>query len=91
MNVPVPYLLQESTIEAQKILQSEGFQWKLNGNPAQHSIVENQSPEPGALVAKGSLINLYVVLPAAPGPRPIDDDDLPGIYGAGTVQGTRQP
>jgi beta-lactam-binding protein with PASTA domain len=59
--VEVPYLLNDPVIEAEQELKEVGLSWKLFGDPRQHSYVKSQSPFPGHIVPRGSVIELYCV------------------------------
>lgn len=64
--VAVPYLLNDPTLYAIKELEAAGFDWKLTGDPRQHSYVKDQQPMPNHQAAKGSTVTLHVVV----GPTP---------------------
>ena len=60
-SVTVPDVIFDPVLEAEMELRQAGLSYKLTGNPRQQSYVRSQSPFPGHVVPRGTVIDLYCV------------------------------
>lgn len=85
VRMPVPNVTGMQTGDAQKLLKESGFRFMTDGN---QDIVLDQMPAPGAEMAEGSLVMLYVS-----GDPPPDAEEfvlVPDVSGLSIVEANRQ-